>query len=155
MLASSSLDTGDVPADWKKCWPSNGALSPTSFKECNATQIKIIDGYRDQFIAAVDNALNPVTPHGAFLDACPNEHCQTSTGWRQVSIEGQMMADAAASWYFDGKTVKLVDKPFPSNPSCGYKDRQPMCNNCANRGLGSNCLWSDKEQRFHGEDDPM
>lgn len=27
-----------------------------------------------------------------------------------------------------------------------------MCNNCANGGLGSNCLWSEKEQRFTGLD---
>jgi len=25
--------TGTVPADWSKCWPKNGALSPESFKQ--------------------------------------------------------------------------------------------------------------------------
>jgi hypothetical protein len=152
MLANSSADTGLVPADWAKCWPKNGALSPESFKKCNATQVKIINGYREQFIAAVDNAVKDGTPHGVFLDACPNQHCQTSTGWNQVVIDGQMMADAAAAWYFGGKTVKLVDRPFPSNPSCGYKEGfQPMCNNCANKGIGSNCQWSESLQAFHGE----
>ena len=157
MLANSSADTGDVPADWSKCWPQNGKLSPTSFKQCNATQVKIINGYREQFIAAVDNAVKESTPHGAFLDACPNQHCQTSSGWNSVVIEGQMMADAAAAWYFEGKTTKLVDKPFGSetlNPTCGYKENvQPMCNNCANAGIGSNCHWSDKDKAFHGAAD--
>ena len=33
MLAPSEADTGTVPADWAKCWPKNGALSPESFKQ--------------------------------------------------------------------------------------------------------------------------
>ena len=28
--------------------------------------------------------------------------------------------------------------------------KAPACNNCANRGLGSNCLWDDELGAFHG-----
>eukprot|EP00041_Stephanoeca_diplocostata_P030435 m.921278 g.921278 ORF g.921278 m.921278 type:complete len:78 (-) comp23757_c0_seq10:415-648(-) len=34
---------------------------------------------------------------GAFLDACPNQHCQTSTGWRKVVVNGTQMADAVCN----------------------------------------------------------
>ena len=88
-------------------------------------------------------------------------------------VNGTTMADAAARWYaaprhhprcriaassdacryryFGGSVEKIVDGPFPGNPTCGDGERwgEPVCSNCANRGLGSNCLWDGS--RFHGE----
>jgi hypothetical protein len=44
-----------------------------------------------------------------------------------------------------------VDEPFPSNPTCGYKEGvKPVCNNCANAGLGSNCLFDEHSNTLHG-----
>lgn len=149
-------DTGTPPSDWHTCYPSNGALTPETYKLCNATQIKLIQGFRDQFVAAVANAADPSTPHGLFLDSCPNEHCQTSTGWTRVSVGGTMLGVAAADWYFKGKTVKLIDKPFPGNPTCGQKEgHEPICSNCANKGLGSNCLFDSVSGSFHGHEGPQ
>ena len=48
-----------------------------------------------------------------------NQHCQTSTGWNVVKVDGKTMAEAAAAWYFDGSEEKHVDAPFPGNPTCG------------------------------------
>lgn len=66
---------------------------------CNATQKQLIQGFRQQFIEAVAVAVDPATPHGIFVDSCPNQHCQTSTAWNQVMVNSTTMATAAASWY--------------------------------------------------------
>ena len=64
------------------------------------------------------------------------------------------MAHAAARWYFSKSVEKHVDTPFMDptlNPTCGYREGvEPMCNNCGNKGLGSNCLWDETKQEFHG-----
>jgi hypothetical protein len=64
-----------------------------------------------------------------------------------------MMAEAAARWYFNHSTVKIIDAPFdaPLNPTCGYAEGvAPICNNCANAGLGSNCIWDETANTFIG-----
>ena len=83
--------------------------------------------------------------------------CQTSTGWNLVHVSGKTMAEAAAAWYFNGSSTKLVDAPFPANPTCGFKGDfegkppvVPICSNCANAGIGSNCIWDDEAGAFHG-----
>eukprot|EP00035_Acanthoeca_spectabilis_P008331 m.152158 g.152158 ORF g.152158 m.152158 type:complete len:150 (+) comp14314_c0_seq1:61-510(+) len=118
-----------------------------------ATQVAIIQGFRLKFITAVAAALDPSSQHGAFLDACPNQHCQTSTGWSMVHVNNTTMANAAARWYFNASVEKHIDAPFsaPLNPTCGYKEGiEPICNNCAIAGLGSNCIWDEKAQKFRG-----
>lgn len=143
-------DTGIPPDDWLDCYPANGRLTPESYNKCNATQASIIQGFRSEFIKAISVAIRADTPHGAFVDSCPNQHCQTSTGWTLVHVHGATMAQAAAAWYFNQASTKIVDAPFPSNPTCGYKQGvEPICNNCANMGLGSNCLYNQQTQAFH------
>ena len=57
-----------------------------------------------------------------------NQHCQTSTGWNVVKVDGKTMAEAAAAWYFDGSEEKHVDAPFPGNPTCGQSHgRRVLC----------------------------
>ena len=51
-------DTGTPPPDWIKCYPSNGALSPTSYKLCNATQKTLIQGFRKQVSVQLEGAAN-------------------------------------------------------------------------------------------------
>ena len=155
-------DTGTPPVDWQQCWPKNGALSPTSYARCNATQTALVQGFRKAFIAAAAPAIDAKSPHGIFADSCPNQHCQTSTGWNRVKVSGgaagvsTTMADAAARWYFQNTTEKHVDTPFPSNDikSCGFRadgsSASGICSNCANAGIGSNCLWDAQRQSFHG-----
>jgi len=153
------VDGGPVPPEWADCWPATGKLTPTTYAKCNATQKTIIQHFREQFMAAAAPAIDPSTPHGIFADSCPNQHCQTSTGWNVVTVDGTLMRDAAARWYFDHTVEKHVDDPFmsPLNPTCGFSNVsdnvKPMCNNCANEGLGSNCLWNSETKTFHGLDE--
>ena len=103
MLAPSWNDTGTPPSDWATCWPNNGGLTPETFATCNATQRSIIDNFRNQFLAAAAAAIeHSSSPHGAFLDSCPNQHCQTSTAWGSVVVNDTTMADAVARWSVDG-----------------------------------------------------
>jgi hypothetical protein len=52
---------------------------------------------------------------------CPNQHCQTSTGWSSVFVNNTTMAAAVARWYFfQGGEERHVDGEFPNNPTCGY-----------------------------------
>jgi len=150
-------DSGTPPSDWQSCYPSNGKLSPASYSNCNSTQRAIIQGFREKFIAATSVAHDQSTHHGIFADSCPNMHCQTSVGWSTVKVNGTTMEKSVARWYFNKSVEKHIDLPFdaPINPTCGYKSsngRGPICNNCANAGLGSNCLWDKETNSFHGID---
>lgn len=108
-----------VPDDWVACAPRIGGISPATWAHCNATQREIITQFRSTFLRAAAPALSASTPHGAFLDACPGNHCQTSGAWSRVKVGGKLMSDAVAEWYFDGKTTKLADEPFPGgNAGC-------------------------------------
>jgi hypothetical protein len=51
-----------------------------------SVQVAIVNAFREQFIKAVSGVLDPSSPHGIFGDSCPNQHCQTSTGWNQVKV---------------------------------------------------------------------
>lgn len=111
-------DLGGLPASWKPCFPKNGALSNETWQHCNETQRAIITEFRETFIGKVNPLWDPASPHGVFLDSCPMQHCQTSTGWNKVSVAGKQMASAVAAWYFEHVTLKQIDEPFPSNPTC-------------------------------------
>ena len=87
---------------------------------------------------------------GYYLHGCSWFIHFISTGWNKVIVNSTTMAAAVARWYFNQSTEKHVDPDFaqPLNPSCGYGDVYSVCNNCANAGLGSNCLWNGTS--FHG-----
>ena len=77
---------------------------------------------RTRCVTGSTAALAPVagtaSPHGLFADAC-DTHCESSFGWSAIHINGTMLKDAVARWYFDNATVKLVDShPFNENPDC-------------------------------------
>ena len=107
-----------VPATWDKCAPSNSHITPSSYAQCTESQKGIIQDWRKTFMQAAAPVIDPSTPHGCFLDSCPSHHCQTSVGWNNVVVDDMLLRDAVQQWYFEGKTTKLVDAPFPGNPSC-------------------------------------
>jgi hypothetical protein len=40
-----------------------------------------------------------------------------------VHVDNVTMAEAAASWYFNGTVEKHLDVRFPGNPTCGYSEQ--------------------------------
>ena len=52
----------------------------------------LLHGYRAaSFLTAVAIATKPSSPHGLFIDSCPNQHCQTSSGWSLVHVDNTTM----------------------------------------------------------------
>jgi hypothetical protein len=67
-----------------------------------------VAGYREEVQAAMAPAWDPSTPHGVFSDAC-QVHVESSVSWNHVQIDGVLMRDSAARWYFDGSVEKRLD----------------------------------------------
>lgn len=110
-------DTTAPPSDWAACWPGTGGLTAASFRQCNSTQKEIIAAHLKTFEAALAPVMDPASPHGGWLSACPSMHCQTGFA-PDVRINGTNVGDAAGRWYFEHSTEKHMDGPFPSNPTC-------------------------------------
>lgn len=110
-------DTTAPPPDWASCWPGTGGLTAASYKKCNSTQKAIIAEHLKTFEQAVAPVMAPTSPHGGWLSSCPSMHCQTGFA-PGVLVHGLNVGDAAAQWYFNHSTVKLMDSAFPSNPTC-------------------------------------
>lgn len=117
---STNID-GGLATGWSSCAPGTGGITSKTWEACDAEQRAVIDAFRTGFLAAIAPALMQTSPHGAFLDSCPGQHCQTSTGWGRVNVAGVYMSEAVRLWYFENSTVKLVDTPFmhpTANPTC-------------------------------------
>ena len=77
----------------------------------------------------LDQAGPPILSNrtGVFIDSCLI-HCQTltDTPWMGYAVDGLVMRDAFAAWYFDGEVaLKAVDTAlWPNNKSCGKTIRQ-------------------------------
>ena len=111
-------DVTAAAADWAECWPSISGLTAATFAKCNATQKAIIAGHLSDFKKAVAPIVDaPWSAHGAWLSACPTMHCQSGFD-PTVTIGGVSVGDAAADWYFNRSTVRIVDVNFPGNPTC-------------------------------------
>jgi hypothetical protein len=131
-------DTGAPPPDWAACYPGNGKLTPASYAKCNATQMAIIQGVRDAPAAAAAPALDHGTPHGACVDACPNQHCQaqggpwctsTTSPWRRQRRAGILTAPWRSTWTCAFPEIRRAG-------TVSSEGAKPICNNCANSGLG-------------------
>lgn len=115
-----------VPESWQACTPYIGKITPDTYKICNSTQKEVIQGYRNRFVKDMGAAvLPPKSSHGSFWVSCPTHHCQTGSDalWTNTKIKDSRgtelsINDAVATWYFNHSSVKLVDSPFPSNPTC-------------------------------------
>jgi hypothetical protein len=113
-------DTTASPADWQSCYPNLGQLTPQSWATgCNATQKMIILDRVAKFKHVLEGAWGPTTANGAWLNNCPSTHCQTGFD-DTILVGGVNVREAVNAWYFDGKVVKMVDGPFPSNPTCPH-----------------------------------
>ena len=64
--------------------------------------------YREVVIDAMQPAWDPHTPHGVFSDAC-RVHVESSVSWNSVQLNGTLMRESAARWYFEHSVEKLLD----------------------------------------------
>ncbi|KAL8129753.1 hypothetical protein V2J09_018908 [Rumex salicifolius] len=107
-----------VPAEtassgnWFKC--------RRNIQSCGPTEMKVLQGFRDSLLKAVSE-FEKHKEWGMFINSC-FIHCQTwMNTWHGPSspkIENRTIAEYVGDWYFDRQIVKLIDCPFPCNPTC-------------------------------------
>ncbi|KAL0900543.1 hypothetical protein Bca101_084504 [Brassica carinata] len=105
--------SADLDKSWAKC--------RLNIKECDAAQMKVLQGFRSSLMDAIGK-FHQNKAGGMFIDSCYS-HCQTlkSATWHSPTstrIENKTIAESVGDWYFDRKPVKLIDCPYPCNPSC-------------------------------------
>ncbi|XP_018490602.2 pectin acetylesterase 5 [Raphanus sativus] len=105
--------SADFDESWAKC--------RLDIKECDASQMNVLHGFRSSLMDAIGK-FNQNKAGGMFIDSCFT-HCQTVTPgtWHSptsIRIENKTIAESVGDWYFNRKPVKLIDCPYPCNPSC-------------------------------------
>ncbi|KAJ0249549.1 Pectin acetylesterase 5 [Hirschfeldia incana] len=105
--------SADSDKSWEKC--------RLNIKECDASQIQVLQGFRSSLMDAIGKFHQNIAG-GMFIDSC-FIHCQTVTPgtWHSptsIRIENKTIAESVGDWYFNRKPVKLIDCPYPCNPSC-------------------------------------
>ncbi|KAL0857868.1 hypothetical protein Bca101_063022 [Brassica carinata] len=105
--------SADLDKSWAKC--------RLNIKECDAEQMKVLHGFRSSLMDAIGK-FHQKKAGGMFIDSCYSHsqmpkpmiwHSPTST-----RIKNKTIAESVGDWYFNRKPVKLIDCPYPCNPSC-------------------------------------
>ncbi|KAK8639903.1 hypothetical protein V6N13_138269 [Hibiscus sabdariffa] len=119
ILAPSSADKSKA---WKNC--------KLDLTKCTPEQLKVIEDFRRTFLDALNKAgvLNSPTK-GLFLDSC-YAHCQigkqiTWSSDTSPVVGNTKIAKAFGDWYYDRNPLRLVDCPYPCNPTCPKVDFEP------------------------------
>ncbi|XP_065888301.1 uncharacterized protein [Dysidea avara] len=94
-----------------------GCLPP----KCSEEQMKQLEHYGQEFMAAVSPAIQSPT-NGAFIDSCLI-HCQSlsTASWTKFKVDNQTVGDTFYAWMTGNDAVyksKVVDCAFPCNPTC-------------------------------------
>ncbi|KAL1193872.1 Pectin acetylesterase 5 [Cardamine amara subsp. amara] len=105
--------SADPDKSWAKC--------RLNIKECDAAQLKVLHGFRSSMMDAIGE-FHQNKNGGMFIDSCYS-HCQTvmRVTWHSPTstrIENKTIAESVGDWYFNRQPVKLIDCPYPCNPSC-------------------------------------
>ncbi|XP_011653633.1 pectin acetylesterase 5 isoform X3 [Cucumis sativus] len=102
---------------WQKC--------RLNIHKCDHAELEILQGFRDSLLKALDEFKHN-KEGGLFVNSC-FIHCQTwmSETWHSPNsprINKRTIAEAVGDWYFKRSSVKLIDCPFPCNPTCIHMD---------------------------------
>ncbi|MED6180331.1 Pectin acetylesterase 5 [Stylosanthes scabra] len=102
---------------WKRC--------RLNLANCNADQFDVLHGFRSLLLKTL-NEFQQRKEIGMFINSC-FIHCQTWMGetWHSPNspkINDKTIAETVADWYFDRKVMKLIDCPYPCNPTCRNMD---------------------------------
>ncbi|GLT89583.1 hypothetical protein SLE2022_075610 [Rubroshorea leprosula] len=102
---------------WKRC--------RLSIHNCNPNQIEILQGFRGSLLKALGE-FQQTKDGGMFINSC-FIHCQTwvADTWHSLSsprINNKTIAESVGDWYFNRKVTKLIDCPYPCNPTCYNMD---------------------------------
>ncbi|WCJ28987.1 Pectinacetylesterase family protein [Euphorbia peplus] len=111
ILASFTIDPKGL---WSAC--------KTDYAKCTPDQMKLIHGYRTQFLEALNSGAGKKPANGYFIDSC-YAHCQTSNaltwmGPKAIKVANKELGKAVGDWFFDRAPCKVIDGLYPSNPTC-------------------------------------
>ncbi|KAL4311107.1 hypothetical protein GQ457_01G017780 [Hibiscus cannabinus] len=96
-----------------------------SIQKCDSTQIQILQGFRDSMLKAL-SMFQKNKEGGMFINSC-FVHCQTlmNETWHSPNsprINNKTIAGSVGDWYFNREVSKLIDCPYPCNPTCYNMD---------------------------------
>ncbi|KAG2290685.1 hypothetical protein Bca52824_050289 [Brassica carinata] len=105
--------SADRSGSWKAC--------KSDHSHCNSSQIQFFQDFRSQMVSAV-KSFSASTHNGLFINSC-FAHCQSErqdTWFAPDSprLYGKTVAESVGDWYFDRKTVKSIDCPYPCDKTC-------------------------------------
>ncbi|MBA0793597.1 hypothetical protein Gohar_017992, partial [Gossypium harknessii] len=93
-------------------------------QDCVGRMEPVKAGYRDAMLKAL-SMFQRNEEGGMFINSCFS-HCQTSySAWHSPNsprINNKTMAESVGDWYFNRKEAKLIDCPYPCNPTCNNDD---------------------------------
>lgn len=106
-------DSSDLRSNWFNC--------KLNIHNCSPSQIEVLAGFRDSLLKLLSDFLQNKDV-GVFINSC-FVHCQTwmSSTWHSPNsprINNKTIAESVGDWYFNRKTSKQVDCPYPCNPTC-------------------------------------
>ncbi|OMO97823.1 Pectinacetylesterase [Corchorus olitorius] len=106
--------SADVHGHWNRC-----KLDPAA---CNASQIKVLQGMRQDMITALYPFYKNSRRGGMFINSC-FAHCQSESQdtWFAVDsprIQNKTIAEAVGDWYFSRRVSKEIDCPYPCDTTC-------------------------------------
>lgn len=116
-LAPSGADPSGA---WRACKSNHSA--------CDATQMKFLQGFRDQMVASVlgGRFAGSRSNNGLFINSC-FAHCQSELpatwSWSHAAgaspaIQSRGIAKSVGDWYFGRAQVKAIDCPYPCDGTC-------------------------------------
>ncbi|KAM7464070.1 hypothetical protein LguiA_032191 [Lonicera macranthoides] len=105
--------SSDPHGTWSKC--------RLYIRFCNPSQIEVLQGFRDSLLNELSE-IQKTKELGIFINSC-FIHCQTwaTETWHSSNsprINNKTIAESVGDWYFNRKVVKLIDCPYPCNPTC-------------------------------------
>ncbi|KAL5740605.1 hypothetical protein ACOSQ2_029785 [Xanthoceras sorbifolium] len=110
-------DASDHHGNWRPC--------KLNIHNCNPDQIEILQGFRNSLLNALSE-FQQLQDRGMFINSC-FIHCQTwmADTWhspRSPKLNNKTIAQSVGDWYFNRNEVKLIDCPYPCNPTCYNMD---------------------------------
>ncbi|KAL2509521.1 Pectin acetylesterase 5 [Forsythia ovata] len=110
-------DAADPHGSWHQC--------KLNIYNCNPNQLEVLQGFRNSLLKTLSEFQQNVEA-GMFINSC-FVHCQTwmAETWHSPSsprINNKTIAESVGDWYFNRKTAKHIDCPFPCNPTCYNMD---------------------------------
>ncbi|KAK0596809.1 hypothetical protein LWI29_019262 [Acer saccharum] len=101
--------SADKRGHWNRC-----SFDPAA---CNANQIDVLQGFRNDMLAALPSRLD-----GMFINSCfAHGQSESQDTWfadDSPRIHDKTIAEAVGDWYYNRRVTKEIDCPYPCDSTC-------------------------------------